>query len=113
MKRILSVVVALGVLSLLVYFSWYGYLFKGVYATYLQGRTTSDPFDAAYFDTEKIPAAPQPLAWPVAIDSALEPSDATQLLLDASQTGALLVFDRDTLRHEAYFSDFESNSKVN
>ena len=113
MKRILSVVLALGVLSVLVYFSWYGYLFKGVYATYLQGRTTSDPFDAAYFDTEPIPASPQPLVWPMAIDSALEPSDATQLLLDASQTGALLVFDRDTLRHEAYFIDFESNSKVN
>ena len=113
MKRIVSVVVAFGVLCLLVYFSGYGYLFKGVYATYLQGRTTSDPFDAAYFDTEEIPAAPQPVAWPVATDSALVPSDATQLLLDASQTGALLVFDRDTLRHEAYFADFQLDSRVN
>jgi len=113
MKRIVSVVVALGVLSLLVYFSWYGYLFKGVYATYLQGRTTSDPFDAAYFDVDAVPGADSAVLWPVAADSSLRPSDETQLLLDASKTGALLVFDRDTLRYEAYYSDFEADSRVN
>lgn len=113
MKRLLSVAGALVALSLLVYLSWYGYLFKGIYATYLQGRTTSDPFDAAYFDTEPVPAAPNPLPWPVALDSSMVPSDPTQLLLDASQTGALLIFDRDTLRYEAYYDDFDSASKVN
>lgn len=113
MKRVLSVAVALAALSLLVYLSWYGYLFKGIYATYLQGRTTSDPFDAAYFDTQPVTASPSPIPWPVSLDSAMRPSDPTQLLLDASQTGALLVFDRDTLRHEAYFDDFDSASRIN
>ena len=56
MKRIISLSLALALLGILFYSSWYSYLIKGVYATYLQGRTTSDPFDAAYFDTKPVAA---------------------------------------------------------
>ena len=99
MKRIISLSLALALLGILFYSSWYSYLIKGVYATYLQGRTTSDPFDAAYFDTKPVAASTSPQPWPLALTATMAPSAATQQLLDASQTGALLVFDRDSLRH--------------
>lgn len=113
MKRVIFTAGILGGLVFLVYVTGYGYLFKGVYATYLQGRTTSDPFDAAYFDTQVVPASGQPAAWPVALDPDYAPAPATADLLQKSQTGALLVFDRDTLRYEAYFDDFAAAARVN
>ena len=113
MKRIISLSLALALLGILFYSSWYSYLIKGVYATYWQGRTTSDPFDAAYFDTKPVAASTSPQPWPLALTAAMAPSAATQQLLDASQTGALLVFDRDSLRHEAYYADFNRESRAN
>ncbi len=113
MKRLLIVLAALTVALTALYFSWYGYLFNGVYATYLQGRTTSDPFDETLFDVDSVSASPNPVAWPVGLREDLAPSEATAALLASSQTGAVLVFESDTLRHEAYFDDFQATSRVN
>jgi CubicO group peptidase (beta-lactamase class C family) len=113
MKRLLIVLGALTVALAALYFSWYGYLFNGVYATYLQGRTTSDPFDETLFDVDSVSASPNPVAWPVGLREDLAPSEATAALLASSKTGAVLVFESDTLRHEAYFDDFQATSRVN
>ena len=98
MKRLLIVLGALAVALTALYFSWYGYLFNGVYATYLQGRTTSDPFDETLFDVDSVSASPNPVAWPVGLREDLAPSEATAALLASSKTGAVLVFESDTLR---------------
>jgi CubicO group peptidase (beta-lactamase class C family) len=113
MKKTLVALGGLGLVLTAVYFSWYGYLFNGIYATYLQGRTTSDPFDASLFEVEPVRAASSPVAWAVALDQKWAPSEPTAALLTSSQTGALLVFESDTLRHEAYFNDFTDSSRVN
>jgi selenocysteine lyase/cysteine desulfurase len=86
MKRIISLSLVLALLGILFYSSWYSYLIKGVYATFWQGRTTSDPFDAAYFDTKPVAASTSPQPWPIALTATMAPSAATQQLLDASQT---------------------------
>ncbi len=113
MKRILLILAGLALALTALYFSWYGYLFNGIYATYLQGRTTSDPFDETLFEVDEVPASDQPIAWPVALGADWAPSTATSDLLRESKTGALLVFEADTLRHEAYFDDFTADSRVN
>jgi hypothetical protein len=113
MKRVLIGLAALAVALTALNFSWYGYLFNGIYSTYLQGRTTSDPFDERLFEVAPVAASPRPLPWPVAPSDELKPSEPTAALLSESKTGALLVFDRDTLRHEAYFEDFAPSSRVN
>jgi len=113
MKRLLLILAGLALALTALYFSWYGYLFNGIYATYLQGRTTSDPFDETLFDVDQVPASAQPVAWPVALGADWAPREPTAGLLQASKTGALLVFEADTLRHEAYFDDFRADSRVN
>ena len=55
MKRVLIGLAALAVALTALNFSWYGYLFNGIYSTYLQGRTTSDPFDERLFEVDLVP----------------------------------------------------------
>ena len=112
MKRIVQTLIALALTFLLVQASWYSYLFKGVYATYLQGHMTSNIFDGASFDQGPV-LAPNPQPWPVALDLSYAPSDALQTLLTEIETGALLIFTRDTLRYEDYDHKVSPESKTN
>ena len=91
----------------------YGYLLNGVYATYLQGRTTSNIHDRLYFDQDSVLAtAPRP--WAEKIDAQRwEPSASLRTALDSIHTGALLVVQRDTVRYEAYFEDVTAESRTN
>ena len=91
----------------------YGYLLKGVYATYLQGQTTSNIHDRRYFDQDSVLAtAPRP--WAEKIDAQRwEPSASLRATLDSIRTGALLVVQRDTVRYEAYFEDVTAESRTN
>lgn len=91
----------------------YGYLLKGVYATYLHGRTTSNIHDRQYFQQDSVLAsAPRP--WPEKLDlKRWEPSASLRAELDSIGTGALLVVQHDTVRYEAYFGDVAASSRTN
>ena len=112
MKRIVQTLVAVALVFLLIQASWYSYLFKGVYATYLQGHTTSNIFDGESFAQAPV-VAPDPQPWPVALDLSYGPSDALQTMLNDIETGAFLVFVNDTLRYEDYDSKVSPDSKTN
>ncbi|NDD47967.1 MAG: class A beta-lactamase-related serine hydrolase, partial [Flavobacteriia bacterium] len=112
MKRIVQTLVAAAIVFLLVQASWYSYLFKGVYATYLQGHVTSNIFDGESFEQGAV-SAPNPQPWPVQLDMAYAPSDALQSLLSDIETGAFLVFVNDTLRYEDYDNKVRPDSKTN
>ena len=112
MKRIVQTLVAVALVFLLIQASWYSYLFKGVYATYLQGHTTSNIFDGESFAQAPV-LAPDPQPWPVALDLSYGPSDALQTMLNDIETGAFLVFVNVTLRYEDYDSKVSPDSKTN
>jgi len=113
MRRILwilaSILLVLGVLMT----AGYGYLIKGIYATYLQGRTTSNIHDRRYFDQDSVLAtAPRP--WPERLEhQRWEPSAALRAELDSIGTGSLLVVQHDTIRYEQYFGDVDAQSRTN
>ena len=112
MKRILKSILTLALLLLLVKASWFSYLFKGVYATYLQGNTTANIFDGASFAKGEI-IANSPSPWPVDLDITYAPSFELERALSEIETGAFLVFDNDTLRHEEYRNEVALESKTN
>ena len=112
MKRIVQTLIAMALVFLLAQASWYSYLFKGVYATYLQGYTTSNIFDGEFFKQAPI-EAPSPQPWPVDLDMAYAPSDDLQAVLNDIETGAFLIFTHDTLRYEDYDNKVNPESKTN
>ena len=112
MKRIIKTFITLAILLFLVNTSWYSYIFKGIYATYLQGNTTANIFDGTSFKKGKI-SAQNPTPWPVKIDSRFTPSLELSQALSTIETGAFLIFDNDTLRHEQYNNKVSQESKTN
>lgn len=103
---------------LVVCFLWvavgYSYLFKGVYATYLHGKTTSNIHDRTHFEQALLPASSQPQPWPEALQpNDWKPSADVQAALDSLETGALLIAWKDTLRYESYTSDVTPTSLTN
>ncbi|CAI8356699.1 MAG: 6-aminohexanoate-dimer hydrolase [Owenweeksia sp. TMED14] len=112
MKRIIKTFITLAILLFLVNTSWYSYIFKGIYATYLQGNTTANIFDGTSFKKGKI-SAQNPTPWPVKIDSRFTPSLELSQVLSTIETGAFLIFDNDTLRHEQYNNKVSQESKTN
>ena len=112
MNKIFKSIITLVLLLLLVKVSWYSYLFKGVYVTYLKGHTTANIFDGESFEKGHIKAsAPSP--WPIQFSENHIPSTELQEVLEEIETGAFLVFDRDTLRYEHYDSDVVQESQTN
>ena len=112
MNKIFKSIITLVLLLLLVKVSWYSYLFKGVYITYLKGHTTANIFDGEGFEKGHIKAsAPSP--WPIQFSENHIPSTELQEVLEEIETGAFLVFDRDTLRYEHYDSDVVQESQTN
>tara|TARA_B110000003_G_scaffold173551_1_gene173156 strand:+ start:2999 stop:4267 length:1269 start_codon:yes stop_codon:yes gene_type:complete len=112
MKRILKSILTLALLVLLVKASWFSYLFKGVYATYLKGNTTANIFDGESFAKGEINAT-SPSPWPVDLDITYAPSLELEMALSEIETGAFLVFENDTLRHEEYKNEVALDSKTN
>tara|TARA_Y100000385_G_scaffold12854_3_gene13158 strand:- start:8798 stop:10051 length:1254 start_codon:yes stop_codon:yes gene_type:complete len=112
MNKIFKSIIALGLLLLLVKASWYSYLFKGIYVTYLRGHTTANIFDGEDFEKGHI-SAQAPAQWPIKYSEKYAPSLELQETLEEIETGAFLVFDRDTLRYEYYENDVTQESKTN
>ncbi len=112
MKRVVQTLIAVAIVLLLIQASWFSYLFKGVYATYLQGHVTSNIFDGTAFEAGNV-LAPNPQPWPTKLDMAYAPSDALQTMFSDIETGAFLVFTRDTLRYEDYDNKVSPDARTN
>lgn len=112
-KKLIGTLVTLGLLYVLIQASWYNYLFKGVYSTYLQGHTTANLFDAAYFDQGIIHAPPVGMPWPEAKSLEWAPPTAVQHTLDIYETGAFLVIYQDSIRYEDYGHKVMKSSRTN
>jgi CubicO group peptidase (beta-lactamase class C family) len=89
------------------------YLYKGIWYTYLHGRSGPSPTEYLIFDNNEIKAGtPQP--WPDAKDCNEKQIPGT--LLDSMlqiQTGAFLIIQNDSIRCEKYWGEFTDHSYTN
>ncbi len=104
MKKALKIVlIVFGSIGLLVgtlYLTGNGYLPRGVYCTYLQGKTKPDIDDLDLFHTRKINRG-NPINLPTNLKVL---SDENIQLLNSTESEAFLVFRNDTLISEWYSS---------
>jgi len=112
-KKLFGTLVTIGLLYVLIHASWYNYIFKGVYATYLQGHITANIFDGEYFDQGIIHAPPVGIPWPEAKSAEWAPPTEVQQTLDVYETGAFLVIHNDSIRHEDYGNGVTASTKTN
>ncbi len=99
--------------NLFILFSGRTYLYKGVWNTYLQGRSTPDVGEYGIFSNREIKiGTPQP--WPNSgqYNKKAVPTDLVEKM-KAIKTGAFLVIVHDSLVHEEYWGEFNNKSATN
>lgn len=110
-KKVTRILGALVVLLLLVKFSGFGYLVRGIRATYLAGHSTANIYDYKYYDLRSMPPV-QPLPFPVGSEAfALDESTLGEL--EATQTASLLVLHKDSVVLERYWGEHDETAVGN
>lgn len=112
-KAFLVVLVTLLLLvNLYILLSGRFYLYKGIYHTYLQGKTGPGIYDLEVFPYTTIETA-QSKPYPSQLKEDFQWSDSLQKLHKQLGTTAFLVVQSDTLRLEQYFGGHEPSTKSN
>ena len=112
-KLVKYLFIFLALAALAIQFAGYGYFWKALSATYLQGHSTAHIDDAGNFAQRKI-ATSQPLAWEK--DTAFNRealSSATLSYLQQYKSAAFLITKNGKLLHETYFAPYTDASKTN
>ena len=88
------------------------YLYKGIYNTYLQGRTGPSIFDKDVFYNKTLKKAPNIFAWKKATQKAvILPEELAKI--EKLQISSFLVFHGDTLLFEKYWGDHVQSTVTN
>ena len=114
MKKTLWVTVPLILVVVgLVYETGNQFLFKGLWAAYLNGNTSATIGDAKFFDTREIPAGTaQP--WEVSDDlNGQKLSDRLTTKLAETESVAFLIAKNDVIIHEEYWDGYSESSQSN
>lgn len=118
MKRFLnflwkSVLVILIVINLLIIFTGRTYLYKGVYNTYLKGRTMPSATEYQIFDNRKIEAhSPQSYLKSIDYNTLKLPQEIENHFKEV-ETHAFVIIRNDSLLHEQYWDGFSDTSHTN
>ena len=103
MKNLLRIIAFFFGALLLLKFSPYGYLIRGVQGSYFDGHKSAHLYDRNHFDQREIPAL-RPEPTPTATSQlALDPTIATQL--EDIGTSAIVAVANDSIVFEAYYND--------
>ncbi|MCM4155067.1 serine hydrolase [Gramella sp. AN32] len=104
----------LAIFSLGLYILGYGYIFRAVQVTYLNGHKTAFIDDYIYFDNRIIKASETNQEWPVhSAKDKVQPTEELKRLNAELQTAAFLIIKNDSIWFEEYFNDFTENSRTN
>ncbi|NVK28976.1 MAG: serine hydrolase [Flavobacteriia bacterium] len=113
-KRLVYVLLGVALFLWFVSLSPFGYLIKGVYATYLHGENSATIDDKVYFETKIVRAdAIRPRAFDEDLSDAYAPSEELRSLLDQTESVALAVFYKDELKYEWYADGYGRTSRTN
>jgi hypothetical protein len=88
------------------------YLYKGIYNTYLQGRTGPSIFDKDVFYNKTLKKAPNIFAWKKATQKAVILPDEL-VKIEKLEISSFLVFHGDTLLFEKYWGDHVQSTVTN
>ena len=88
------------------------YLYKGIYNTYLQGRTGPSIFDKDVFYNATLKKAPKIFAWKKA-SRKVDLLPAEKQAIEELQISSFLVFHGDTLLFEKYWGDHAQSTVTN
>ncbi|MEW6469636.1 MAG: serine hydrolase [Bacteroidota bacterium] len=109
-KALLVILVAL---NLFIIFTGRFYLYKGVWNTYLKGRSGPAIDEYQIFHNRKVESG-QPQEWPVGSDyNRKKISDAHRQDFERMKTIAYLVIKDDSIRYEEYWDGFSDTSHTN
>lgn len=99
--------------NLFIVFTGRFYLYKGVWYTYLHGRSGPSATEYDIFDYHEIKSG-SPQAWPVAKDCNAKDIPAAILKgMTEIETGAFLIIKNDSIRCEKYWGEFSDHSMTN
>lgn len=98
LKIVLIVFGSIGLLVAILYLTGNGYLARGVYCTYLHGKSKPDIDDQSFFDTRKINPG-EAINLPAQLNVL---SNENVAFLNSTESEAFLVFKNDTLVSEWY-----------
>lgn len=103
----------LAVLNLLIIVTGHTYLYKGIWNTYLKGRSGPAVDESAIFENRMVTAGtPQP--WPVAKDCNKTAIPAESLKkIQSIETGSFLIIQHDSIRCEQYWENMSDTSHTN
>jgi len=97
-------------LNIVILVSGRTYLYKGVWNTYLKGRTTASIDDYTIFENRAIKAG-EKKEWPLGKDyNTSKPSSKFVSHLEKIETIAFLVIQNDSIRHEQYWGGYSDTS---
>ncbi len=99
--------------NLFIVFTGRFYLYKGIWNTYLQGRSGPAVDEYTIFDNHEVKnGTPQPWALSVNYNKTQIPPDLLAKMQEI-ETGAFLVIQHDSLLHEEYWGEFSDKSYTN
>lgn len=108
-----SFVALIVILNLIIVFSGRSYLYKGVYNTYLQGRSKPSALEYHIFENRKI-IAENPKPWPLGLEynTSKIPQEIETHFREV-KTHAYVIIKQDSLIHEQYWDGFSDTSHTN
>jgi len=117
-KKFLKVIGIVFVVLLIIHFAaqfaGYGYLLKGLRASYLHGSTTASIDDEQFFKTHVIRASQNSNDWPVsAAYNKAALSDSLKNILAETKAIAFLIVKNDSLLSEHYWDHYTDSSRFN
>jgi CubicO group peptidase (beta-lactamase class C family) len=92
----------------------FGYIFRGIKTTYLQGHETAYIDDYNHFENRRIKAKTEAAKWPLHSNyNSVDPTDKLVNLNEELETAAFLIIKNDSIWFEEYYQNYVPDSKTN
>ena len=114
LKILGSVILVLFIAIVILIIFDFGYIFRGIQATYFQGHNTAFIDDYPHFENRLIEAGTEPDKWPEhsnynSVSSTKDLSELNEEL----ETAAFLIIKNDSIWFEKYYQEYGPDSKTN
>lgn len=118
MKRFLkiigTIILVLSIAILILIIFDFGYIFRGMQATYFQGHKTAYIDDYPHFENRLIEAGTEAEKWPEHSKyNSVEPTEDLAELNEELGTASFLIIKNDSILFEEYYQEYSANSKTN
>ncbi|TDN87356.1 CubicO group peptidase (beta-lactamase class C family) [Salegentibacter sp. 24] len=114
LKILGTIILTLSVAIFILIMLDFGYIFRGIKTTYLQGHETAYIDDYNHFANRLIKAKPEAAKWPLHSNyNSVDPTDKLVNLNKELETAAFLIIKNDSIWFEEYYQNYVPDSKTN